>query len=83
MKGKTEKETFTEVKKSQTDELFTIVKHDKETQICVGNVVISAKKFKSIVEAEKYIASKPYELIINTACYCMQENLKQQTNENK
>lgn len=66
---------------SQCD-IFTIVEKDKKFIIVLGNVRISPTEFKTQKDAEKYIKSKPYELIINTCCYAMTLQNKQ-NNEKK
>ena len=52
---------------SKVDTIFNIVKQGKDCIIVCGNNVVSAKKFKTPKAADDYIASKPYELFINTA----------------
>lgn len=61
--------------------LFNLVKKDEKVKICVGNYLASPKDFDNYEDAEKYIASKPYELIINVSCIFMDFNHKQ--NETK
>lgn len=45
-------------------EIFTIVKAIGRYHICLGNEVCAKKAFGSIKEAEEYIYSKPWELIM-------------------
>lgn len=47
------------------DEHFTIINHDGEFLIAIGNQVVSRKKFQSLQEAEQYIDSKPWDIILN------------------
>lgn len=55
-------------KKCKNAEIFNLVK-DKEgkIRITVGKFVVSNKKFDTFEQAEKYVNSKPWELIINTS----------------
>lgn len=63
----------------------TTIKNDKENKtflIGLAGSIVSEKKFKSLESAEKYIASKPWELIINlvgTTIKLMKENEKSQS----
>lgn len=57
----------TAFKHSKTDELFNLVKQNGKVIICVGNNKVSRKQFKTFNDAEKYIASKPYEILINVS----------------
>lgn len=69
-----------QVRKSKTDELFTLVKDDDGVKIAVGNYQISKKTFPTWADAERYIAQKPYEILVNATCLFthlqMQENEK-------
>lgn len=60
--------------------IFTLVTRNKETEIAVGNNIVSKIKFKSTKEAKNYIDSKPWELIVNTTCciYDMSEKINKQ-----
>lgn len=70
--------------KQSKNEPFLIVKQGKKYQIAVGNNLVSHKTFDEIEQAEMYISTKPYELIINT-CLCMfyqiQKENEKDTNE--
>lgn len=63
----------------------TTIKNEKETKtfrIGLAGSIISEKTFKSLETAEKYIASKPWDLIINlvgTTIELMKENEKSQS----
>lgn len=46
-------------------ELFTIVNHNGEFMIALGNAVVSKEKFNSREGAAHYIDCKPWELILN------------------
>lgn len=55
---------------------FKIVEHDGVFFITMGQAVISREQFKSAASANKYVKGKPWELIINAACYAMELNNK-------
>lgn len=63
----------------------TTIKNEKETKtfrIGLAGSIVSEKTFKSLESAEKYIASKPYDLIINlvgTTIKLMKEDEKYQS----
>lgn len=57
-----------QVRKSKTDELFTLVKKNEGVKIAIGNYQISKKTFPTWADAERYIAQKPYEILINATC---------------
>ena len=57
-----------QVRKSKSHELFTLVKNDDGVKIAVGNYQISKKTFPTWADAEKYIAQKPYEILVNATC---------------
>lgn len=65
---KTAKAEMPEVKKAETDSIFTLVKDKDGVKICIGNYLISKNIFKTWKDAENYLKSKPYEIIINAAC---------------
>lgn len=65
---RTKKQEVENTEMKQCD-IFTIVKKNNECYVCLGNEVMAQQKFKTIPEAEKYIRSKPYELLINATCY--------------
>lgn len=52
-------------------DIFTLVKHEENVLILIGNNIMSQRKFRTFTEATNYIKSKPYELIINVACFAM------------
>lgn len=52
---------------SKVEEMFNLVKTDKGIIITCGKFKISSKSFKTWNEAENYIASKPYEILINVS----------------
>lgn len=54
-----------EFKKSETDQIFGMVKIEEKVRVTMGQNVISTKEFDTFEEAENYIASKPYELFFN------------------
>lgn len=55
--------------KCESEPIFAMVKDQKteKISIVVGNYKVSTKEFNTFKEAETYIASKPYELLINTS----------------
>lgn len=63
MTKKTDKTTY----KPSKEEMFAMVKTDKGIIIVCGKYKVSNKIFKTWVEAENYIASKPYEIIVNVS----------------
>lgn len=50
-------------------DVFAIVKVGNNYMIGCGNNYMSKATFASIKDAQEYIDSKPWELIINTTCY--------------
>lgn len=65
---------------SKVEEMFNLVKTDKGIIITCGKYKISMKSFKTWKEAENYIASKPYEILINVSVLMckLNENEKEQ-----
>lgn len=59
------KETEQMYKQCECDELFSFAKTQEGIVILVGKYRVSSKTFKTFEEAEAYVNSKPYELIIN------------------
>lgn len=45
--------------------IFTIAEKDNKFHILVQNYIVSEKTFDTLKQAERYVASKPWELIIN------------------
>lgn len=74
-------------KHSKTEEMFNLVKTENGIIITCGNYKISRKTFKTWKEADEYIASKPYEIIINVSVLMSKlnedENKKQNLGEGK
>ena len=65
-------------------ECFTIVLHEGKYIITIGNNVVSREKFNTITKAKQYINSKPYDLLINTACLIAHQTINEQIkNENQ
>lgn len=62
------KQTPIQFCKSKVEPLFSIVMLKNKYRITIGNNLISSKEFNTIEETEKYIESKPYEILINSAC---------------
>lgn len=63
--GKPQVEVISATSTDSYDEHFTIINHNGEFLIAIGNQVVSRKKFKSLQEAEDYIDSKPWDIILN------------------
>lgn len=45
--------------------IFTIAENENKFYVLVQNYVVSEKTFDKLKDAERYIKSKPWELIIN------------------
>lgn len=74
--GQIEGQTETiKVHKAKSKPFFIIereINENKTFEIAVGQEIISEKKFNSYDEAQRYIGSKPWEIIINLACLIYQ-----------
>ena len=80
--AKKQNEDSTKFKKSEVEELFNLVKdHENKVRICLGMTCVSLKKFNTFEDADKYIKTKPYELLINSMFAVIQFN-KEHENEN-
>lgn len=66
-------------KPEKYEEIFDLVKANENYYIGIAGKVISKSSFATKEEAKKYIDSKPWELIINAACLCM--DLSKQNNK--
>lgn len=53
--------------KQSYQEPFSLAKIENKIRIVVGNNVVSNKSFDTFKQAEQYIGTKPYELILNTS----------------
>lgn len=77
---------FEELSKKETG-IFNIVPMSIETDECIiaiGSEQVSGWIFENRIEAEEYIASKPYELIMSIAIFiATRENNKKSRKENK
>lgn len=81
------KETDATMYQQLDEQMFAVMKN-KETNkftLLVGKYKVSNKEFASIDEANEYVNSKPYELIVNVSCLiCKLTNEeKKQENEKK
>lgn len=69
---------------SNVENIFYLVK-DKDGKIvitCAGQAV-SSRKFDTFKQADFYISTKPYELLINTAVIAVKLSKNIEENENK
>lgn len=58
--------------KQSKNKPFIIVKNKKEKFIiCVGAAQVCEKQFDTVEQTERYIGTKPYELIFNTMFYIL------------
>lgn len=62
----------TEAPQMVQHEIFAIVKINKIYKIVMGQQIIVPHEFAKVTDAKKYIDSKPWELIINSASYLTQ-----------
>lgn len=56
-------ESGEEIKKEVKDTPFTIIQHNNELKVTMGQNLLKSG-FKTVEEAEKYIKSKPWELML-------------------
>lgn len=56
---------------------------DGKVIICIGNHKASKKEFETIEEAQRYIDSKPWELIYMTAIFASIAKEEMDNNKNK
>lgn len=80
-KSKTNKKpNGTSFKHSEVDQIFNLVKmQDGNIHITVGNNIVSRKTFKTFKKADEYLASKPYEILINVACLIVNTQKQNET----
>ena len=53
-------------KVSKNEKIFALVKDENgKIVVCAGGYAVSEKKFDTFEQADQYIATKPYEIIIN------------------
>lgn len=65
---------------SKIDKVFALVKDEKEkVHICMAGKAVSRKTFDTFEQADKYLATKPYEIFINIAFII--KNLKENETE--
>lgn len=57
--------------------LFNIVDHDGEFLVAVGNQIVSRVKCNSLMQAQSYIDSKPWEVIFNISAMFAKLNNEQ------
>lgn len=85
MKKETQKIDATAFQQCKSEPLFAFIRDQKtnKVQIVVGNYKVSRKEFDNFKDAEAYVWSKPYELLINTACLIMKLNNEQKKEQNE
>lgn len=65
------------------EKIFVLVQDtNKKWHIAVGQKIISQKTFNSVKEADAYINSKPYELLINLFCLIQEMQRKNEIETN-
>lgn len=57
--------TEQKIKKSKNTNMFMLAKEGDKVIIVMGNYKASEKTFDTFEQADEYIATKPYELILN------------------
>lgn len=77
MTKKTQDTTMFKV--SETDNLFNLIKTKEGIVITAGKFKVSNKNFKTYKDAEEYLQSKPYEILINVAVLFTKLNLEDET----
>lgn len=51
---------------SKNEKIFALVKDENgKIVVCAGGYAVSEKRFDTFEQADQYIATKPYEIIIN------------------
>ena len=68
---------------SEKEPLFGLATINDKIRIVCGQNVVSTKEFAHVEEAEEYIASKPYELILNAAVLLFKFTQEQPKEEKK
>lgn len=67
---------------SKNEKIFALVKNqDGKIVICAGGYAVSEKKFETFEQADQYVATKPYEIIINLF-YVLNKKRNETENEN-
>lgn len=60
---------------SKNERMFYFVKDkDGKIVICVGGYAMSEKRFDDFEHAERYVSSKPWELIVNLCYLILKKN---------
>lgn len=79
---KTKKQKNEQVyKQSETDKLFAFAKTEEGIIILCGKYKVSVEVFKTYEEAETYLESKPYEILVNVACLMFKLQQENEKNE--
>lgn len=51
---------------SKNEKIFALVKNENgKVVVCAGGYAVSERQFDTFEQADQYIATKPYEIIIN------------------
>lgn len=61
-------------------DMFTLVTKQGKTMIAVADKIVSREMFENEEQAQRYIDSKPWELLVNVACVCY-DLMNKQTNK--
>lgn len=65
--------------KTHQYDIFTVVEHNGNFLIALGNQIVSKQKCSSLDEAQNFINSKPWELILNATAVMMAKINEQQS----
>lgn len=60
-----------ELNKTHQKDIFLIVEHNGVYLIALTNQIVSKQQFNTLEEAETYVDSKPWELILNATAVMM------------
>lgn len=70
-------EDNTQFRASKTDKIFGLAKDKNgKVQIILAGFVVSSKKFDTFDQADKYIGTKPYEIILNSIYVMIKQHEK-------
>lgn len=67
---------------SKVEKIFGLVKDEKgKIHIVLGGYAVSQKTFDTFKQADQYISSKPYEILINICAIILTKNHNETNNE--